>query len=138
MESTELIVNTTQWKKSCHNSSMIKSFAGCWQMLFGLFGTSHFFGEQGSELGTVRIVYLHFRAPLADMKTRLGSHPTRHPGHEPRIAMLRRVFFRDVLTGMEAIISFAQCVLEIVAGAQSLRTQNVVQVQTFVAAHGGC
>ena len=100
---------------------MVKSLAGRGQMFFGIFETSHFFKEQGSKLSAVGIVYLDLGAPLADMIARLGCHPACHSGHEPRVAVLR-VLFGDLLAGMEAIVSLAQSVFEVVARAEGLGT----------------
>ena len=83
-------------------------------MFFGVLEASHLLHEQGSELGAVRIVDRHVRAPLGDMVARLGSHATGHAGHEPRVAVLG-VIFRDLFGGVEAIVSVAQSVLEVVA-----------------------
>ena len=106
-------------------------------MFFGLFETSHLFHKQGSELGTVRIVHLDFGAPLGDVITRLGSHSAGHAGHEPRVAVLG-IILVNLLAGVETVVPLAQGVLEIVARAESLGTQNVVQVQALVAADSGC
>lgn len=106
-------------------------------MFFGVFVTSHLFHEQGSKLGAVGIVDLHVGTPLSDVEPRLGSHATRHPGHKPRVAVLG-VIFRDLSRGVEAIVPVAQGVFEIVARAESLGAQDVVQVQTFVTADSSC
>ena len=47
-----------------------------------------------------------------------------------------RVVLGDLLARMEAIIPFAQSMLEIVTRTKSLGAQNVIQMQTFVAANG--
>ncbi len=106
-------------------------------MFFGLFETSHLLQKQGTELGTVGIVHLDFGAPLGDVITRLGSHSAGHAGHEPRVAVFG-VPFVNLLGGVEAIIPLSQGVLEIVARAERLGTQNIVQVQALVAADSGC
>ena len=98
----------------CENLLMFRSLAGCWQIFLGVFRTSHFLSEQGTELGTVGTAYLDFRTPLTDMVVRLCGHPARHFGHEPRITVVC-VIFGDPLIGIEGIIAFAQSVFEIVA-----------------------
>eukprot|EP00535_Pseudo-nitzschia_heimii_P006848 CAMPEP_0197188236 /NCGR_PEP_ID=MMETSP1423-20130617/17498_1 /TAXON_ID=476441 /ORGANISM="Pseudo-nitzschia heimii, Strain UNC1101" /LENGTH=49 /DNA_ID= /DNA_START= /DNA_END= /DNA_ORIENTATION= len=47
-----------------------------------------------------------------------------------------RVVIGDLLARVEAIITVAQRVLEIVTRTESLGAQNVIQVQTFIAANG--
>ena len=113
------------------------SLAGSRQVFFGILETSHFLHEQGSKLGTLGIVDVDLGAPVAHVKSRLGSHAAGHAGHEPRVAVLG-ILVADFLRGMEAIVPLAQGVLEVVARAESLGTQNVVQVQALVAAYGGC
>lgn len=108
--------------------------AGCGQVFFGVFKRSHFLNEQGAEFGTLGIVDFDLGAPLADMMTRFGGHSTCHLGHEPRIAVFG-VIFSDSLTCMKAVVAFTESVLEIVARTKSLRSEDVVQVQTFVAAY---
>ena len=49
-----------------------------------------------------------------------------------------RVVLGDLLARMEAIIPFAQSMLEIVTRTKRLGAQNVIQMQTFVAANGSC
>lgn len=113
---------------------MFHFLAGCRQVFFGVFKRSHFFNEQGAEFGTLGIVHLDLRTPLADMMTRFGGHSTCHLGHEPRIAVFG-VIFSNSLTGMKTVVAFTESVLEIVARTKGLRSEDVVQVQTFVAAY---
>jgi len=115
---------------------VFESLAGSRQVFFGILETSHFLNEQGSKLGTLGIVDVDLGAPVAHVKARLGSHAAGHAGHEPRVAVLG-VLVGNFLRGMEAIVSLAQGMLEIVARAESLGTQNVVQVQALVTADGG-
>ena len=68
---------------------------------------------------------------------RLLGHATGHARHEPRGAVLA-IVGRNFLRGVERIIPLGKGVLEVVASAQGVDTQDVVEMETFVTRNGGC
>lgn len=93
---------------------------------------SHFLGEQGPKASTIGVVHRNILSPIGDVVRRVFGHSTSHTRHEPRVAVTAFVFSGNGILGSEAVIRL-DGMLDIVAARQGFDSQNVVEVQAFVA-----
>jgi len=94
---------------------------------------AHLLRQERTKPGTVRIIHTDIGTPLGNMMRRILGHATGHAGHEPGGTMLGLF---NVLRGRKGIVALGQGVLDVVASAESLDSENVVQVEALVA--GDC